>query len=297
MSGIDLRQPNIPSGSDHEMLIAMRSYLYQLREQLQFAFDTLEHTNAPSGTTNTTTIITQGGQGSSSTKPPTEEEAELTFNAIKAFIINSAEIVDSYFQKIDDRILAKGHYVAQTEFEGYQREAEDKYVGRASYDTYVADFETRLETNANNIQLSNHLTETVKADLTKKIDNDVGEVKDELSQNSEVYGYEKEYAMIRKSQGFIKAGFLGENNGKKEYGIEIGLEEKENGRTRQSIGRFSSERVVLYDQNGMPGAELNNNSLLADNVIVDKKQQMGKFIDTVDSRGNIITKWVGERSV
>jgi hypothetical protein len=41
----------------------------------------------------------------------------------------------------------------------------------------------------------------------------------------------------------------------------------------------------------------NNSSLLADNVVIDKKQQTGMFVDIVDANGNITTKWVGERSV
>lgn len=298
---VDFRQPNI-SGNDHEMLIGIRSYLYQLREQLQYFADDLEKNGVAGGgggiTNNTTTIINQStSSGTGEIKPPTEEEAELTFNAIKSFIIKSADIVDSYFQKIDSMILSTGKYVAQTDFDGYKQDAEDKYVDKDDYNSYVAEVNGKLDVNADNITLTYNLTEELGKDLKEKIDNDVGKVKEGLDAQKDVYQYSEEYAMIRKSQGYIKAGFLGEiNDGKKEYGIEIGYEQDDGSRTAKSVGRFSSERVVFYDQNGQPGAELNNNALLTDRIVIDKQQQTGKFIDIVDANGNIITKWVGERN-
>ena len=84
---VDFRQPNI-SGNDHEKIQALVSYLYQLREQHQYAFDDLEKNGVSvggGGIIQNTTVI-QGG-GTSEGKPPTEEEAELTFNSIKNFII------------------------------------------------------------------------------------------------------------------------------------------------------------------------------------------------------------------
>lgn len=293
---VDFRQPNI-SGNDHEKIQALVSYLYQLREQLQYAFDDLEKNGVSvggGGIIQNTTVI-QGGSTSEG-KPPTEEEAELTFNSIKNFIIKSADIVESYYQKIDSMILSTGRYVAQTEFQGYQQEADGKYVDKANYNSYVAEVESRLDVHTTDIEINHSFTEILGANLEKRIESEVGEVESKLEKQEAVYQYADEYAMIRKAQGYIKAGYLGETDeGKKEYGIEIGLEQGDGSQTTKSIGRFSSDRVLLYDQNGNPGAELNNNSLLADNVIIDKKQQTGKFVDIVDSRGNITTKWIGER--
>lgn len=293
---IDLRQPNI-QGNDHEKIQALVSYLYQLREQLQYAFDDLEKNGVSvggGGIIQNTTVI-QGG-GTTEGKPPTEEEAELTFNSIKNFIIKSSDIVESYYQKIDSMILSAGRYVAQTDFQGYQKEVEDTYVDKSNYDTYMAEVESRLNVHTTDIEINHSFTETLGARLEDKIENEVSGVNDKLTAQGKVYQYSEEYAMIRKAQGYIKAGFLGETDeGQKEYGIEIGLDQSGEGQTTKSIGRFSSQRVLLYDQNGNPGAELNNNSLLADNVIIDKKQQTGKFVDIVDARGNITTKWIGER--
>ena len=299
---VDFRQPNI-SGSDHEMLLGIRSYLFQLREQLQYFADDLQKNGVAGGgggiTNNTTTIINQStSSGTGEIKPPTEEEAELTFNAIKSFIIKSSDIVDSYYTKIDSMILATGKYVAQTEFAGYKENADEKYVDKANYNTYVAEVEARLEVHSTDREVNHTLTEAIGKDRTEKIDSEVGKVKEDLAGYGRVYQYEGEAAIIRKSQGYIKAGFLGETaEGEKEYGIEIGLEESEGSASVKSIGRFSSQRVVLYDQNGQPGAVLNNSSLLADNVVIDKQQQTGKFVDIVDANGNITTKWVGKRNV
>ena len=76
--GIDIRLPNINAQTTEGQMSQMQSYLHQLVEQLNWAFSTVS--DAQSG--NTSNIVTD--------KPIEEispEEAENTFNSIKALII------------------------------------------------------------------------------------------------------------------------------------------------------------------------------------------------------------------
>lgn len=110
---VDLRQPAF-YGTEKEKLQQMSDYLFQLKDQLQWAFENIEADGiVGGGGTSTTTVITQTTE-STETRPPTEEEAELTFNAIKALIIKSADIVDAYYTEINSRL--EEIYVASSDF-------------------------------------------------------------------------------------------------------------------------------------------------------------------------------------
>ena len=117
----DLRQPSI-QGNDHEKIQAIISYIYQLREQLQYEFDNLDINGAVGGggiIQNSTTIVNPGGQSN-------EQNAEATFESIKGFIIKSSDIINSYYTRINELILESGIYVAQDGFNTYKSEMETK---------------------------------------------------------------------------------------------------------------------------------------------------------------------------
>lgn len=102
---IQIKTPNITAATDRERLAQMQSYLYQMAQQLQWAFSTIESGNA--GTQNGTASPT-----SKTTKATVD--AETTFATIKNLIIKSADIVDAYYEKINKRL--EGEYVAQSDF-------------------------------------------------------------------------------------------------------------------------------------------------------------------------------------
>lgn len=110
---LDIRKPNI-SGTRDEQLAQMRSYLFQLSEQLQWAFENVEGTSGAGGG--------GGGMPTSSkqstveiiTKPTNEAEAQATFDAIKSLIIKSADIIDAYTEEIGTKL--ESSYVSESEF-------------------------------------------------------------------------------------------------------------------------------------------------------------------------------------
>ena len=107
---LDLRQPNL-TGSDHEVLMGLKSYLLQLRDQLQWAFANLDGVGsegATSGAVSNTTII------NSTSVPSNEKDAKATFDAIKSFIIGSADFANAYFDEVSTRL--DGAYAAKGEY-------------------------------------------------------------------------------------------------------------------------------------------------------------------------------------
>ncbi len=103
---IDIRLPNI-SGTDHEKVEQIRSYLYQFAEQMNWALNNLDST--------VSTAVSQA------TKTPSvagaEAERQNNFSSIKALIIKSADIVNAYYEEINRRL--EGIYVAESEFGTY----------------------------------------------------------------------------------------------------------------------------------------------------------------------------------
>ena len=106
---IDIRFPNITAKDEAGQLIQVKSYLIQLAEQLNWALNTVE--TAQSGTATPSVVINKG---------VTQQEAESTFNSIKALIIKSADIVKAYEETIFTNF--NGKYFADSDFGTYIEE-------------------------------------------------------------------------------------------------------------------------------------------------------------------------------
>jgi hypothetical protein len=107
---IDIRRPNINGLSDSQRLEQVRSYLYQVADQLNYAFNTIE--------TSTTKAVQNAIEAVSSPSDP--ESIESNFNAVKSLIIKSSDIVNAYYEEITKRL--EGVYVAQSDFGKYTEE-------------------------------------------------------------------------------------------------------------------------------------------------------------------------------
>ena len=105
MSTIDIRRPNITGNTPQEQLLQMRSSLYQISEQLNWAFNTIQ-VGAGSPTVNV--------QQSTTSEATSPEEVQNSFNEIKALIIKSADIVDAYYDKICQKL--EGEYKGLSDF-------------------------------------------------------------------------------------------------------------------------------------------------------------------------------------
>ena len=118
--GLDLRLPNITGVTEREQLSQIKSYLYQLAQQLQWALSTVE-TSSASNQVSSQKVIVQAQA----------KNAEVDFNSLKALIIKSADIVDAYYDEISDRLT--GLYVASSDFGTYIQET-DAQIKKTSTD-------------------------------------------------------------------------------------------------------------------------------------------------------------------
>ncbi len=103
---LQLRLPHI-TGDTAQQLAQLKSYLYQMVEQLNWALDT----GLPEAAASTPAAAAPSGKAA---------DPQETFSSIKALIIKSADIVKAYSQQIGDRL--EDRYVAQSEFGTYQQD-------------------------------------------------------------------------------------------------------------------------------------------------------------------------------
>lgn len=108
----EFRYPNITGATEREQLSQVKSYLYQLVEQLQFALTTVE----------SSAVSAYVPQKPTASSLETPENAVVTFASIKALIIKSADIVNAYYDEINTRL--EGLYVAESDFGIYVEQTE-----------------------------------------------------------------------------------------------------------------------------------------------------------------------------
>ena len=201
---IDIRLPNITSNTPEGQMGEMRSYIYQLAEQLNWAFNTISEAQ---NTGNTSNIAIDKGNGVKESISP--EEAQSTFNSIKALIIKSADIVRAYEDTIINNF--KGKYFAESDFGTYIEETARKEIANS---TSVTDVISKVATITNE-------------DGTGTLD--------ELKDN------------IRETNAYIRRGILDQDaNGNDIVGVEIG-ETNETG-TFVKCARFTGEKLSFYDE-------------------------------------------------
>ena len=106
----EIRLPNITATTEKGQLEQIRSYLYQLAQQLNWAMD-----NIGSKAGETVKKIE-----ASSPQKNAVEQAQATFSEVKSLIIKSADIVNAYYEEINRRL--EGVYLAQSDFGDYKQE-------------------------------------------------------------------------------------------------------------------------------------------------------------------------------
>ena len=147
--GIELRLPQINGKTDREQLAQIKSYLYQMAQQLQWALNNV----SPSAGN----VVVQQPTTAKATAR-SEADVLTDFNAIKSLIIKSADIVNAYYVEINRRL--DGEYVARSDFGSYTERTSQEINENSTeierlftnVQTIVSDLETLqysiIETNA-----------------------------------------------------------------------------------------------------------------------------------------------------
>lgn len=222
---INLRLPNITGKTESEQLSQIKSYLYQFAEQLQWALGAVE-----GGTSN----VVQKNPSLSTTK---KEDPTSNFNELKGLIIKSAEIVNAYYEKIDNLLKLSGEYTASSDFGTFQEETLNALSANSK----------RIEQNI--------------ADLQSIYDEN-GNIKAELLVNGHIYSGIIEYAKDGEAIVGIEIGQT----------TKDGDVEKFN-----KFARFTAERLAFYDAmyQEEPVAYISNYMLVITNAWVKGKLHLG----------------------
>lgn len=228
---INIRLPNINGRTDSEQLSQIRSYLYQFAGQLQWALSTIES----GGTTGA--VVQQ--TGSASVK---KEDPVSNFNQMKGLIIKSADIVNAYYEKIDNLMKLSGDYVAQSEFGEYSQK-------------------TTALVNANSTEIEQLFTNL----------QEISETVDGLYDSTiETQAYLKSGLLYY------------DDNGAPVYGLEIGqtntIGDEE---VFNKFARVTADRMSFYDANGTEVAYVSDYKLFITNAEVTGTLKLGGFeVDT-----------------
>jgi hypothetical protein len=224
---IDIRLPNINGKTEAQQLSQIKSYLYQFAGQLQWALSAVEAGGSPSY------LMQKAGPGGA-TK---EDTAASNFAELKALIINSADIVEEYYERIDALLKLSGEYTAYSEF-GVFRE------------------ETLNQLSANNSKIE----QNVKS--LQQIFDTEGNIRAELLVNGHIYSGIIEYAKDGEAIVGIEIG---------QTTVEDGVE------TFNKFARFTADRLAFYDATYQdePVAYISNYMLVITNAWVKGNLELG----------------------
>lgn len=233
---IDIRLPNINGRTDSEQLAQIRSYLYQFASQLQWALGAVEAGNGSSNVPQQTTSGTTA-----------KEDPVSNFNQFKGLIIKSADIVNAYYEKIDELLKLSGEYTAHGEF-----------------GTFVE--ETRNELSATNAKIEQNITDL------QSIYDENGHIKAELLVEGHIFSGIIEYAKDGEAIVGIEIG---------QTTTVDGVE------TFNKFARFTAERLEFYDAmvQNEPVAYISNYMLVITNAWVKGSLKIGSGFEFDTSNG------------
>ena len=246
--GFNIRIPNITASDPKEQIKQVHSYLFQVVEQLNWALNNIE----------TTIDATKKVDNIPTESNAQEDDSINTFNGIKGLIIKSADIVNAYYEEIDNLLKLSGNYVAEASFPG----------GSA---TFVQNTNNTL--NANSESITNFLTnqQQILSDI-EVINNQIIDV-----------------------NSYIKSGLLfTDDDGVPIYGLEVGQKtEKDGVEVFNQYARFTANKLSFFDSNGYEAAYISDKKLYIGNVEIKFSFAMGGFVDYVHIDKSIVTKWLG----
>ena len=242
---IDIRLPNITGKTDSEQLAQIRSYLFQFASQLQWALSTVEGVGG-----GTPVVLQKNSAAVADGRGPVNN-----FNQLKDLIIKSADIVEAYYEKIDEMLKLDGYFLA------------------------ASDFGTFVEETNNTLAATD---KRIEQDLVSKqtIFDEKGNIKTELLVNGHIYSGIIEYAKSGEAIVGIEIGQTPEENGTKVF---------------NRFARFTADRLAFYDAayQNEPVAYISNYMLVITNAWVKGNLKVGPGFE-FDTSNGLALRWVEE---
>ena len=252
-----LRLPNI-NGTDSEMIRQIRSYLYQLIPELQFALS-----NASESKTTSADKKTTPQAAVPSTISPAQVNPQITFEKILPLILKSGDVIVEEFSPEIKKVL-EGEYVVVSDFGAY-RDKTDQTITENSANTTLA-FSRLMELSEN---------------YDEKF----------LSTDKSVEELQGEVQRIDTS-AYIRVGLI--DSITNTYGIEVGREDEVNGdKAFKAFARFTPSRLSFYDQSNTEVAYISDYKFQMWDAEILRTMYMGKFEEKVQSNGDVVVKWAG----
>ena len=114
----DFRKPNITATTTEGQLSQVKSYLYQLTNQLNFALKAAEDEEKKK-------VYSSSDNNKNGTQTKSEEDtAQDTFLKVKNLIIKSADIVNAYYEVISTKL--RGEYSVLSDYGTFKQTTEAK---------------------------------------------------------------------------------------------------------------------------------------------------------------------------
>ena len=251
---MNLRYPNITGKTPEEQVNQIRSFLYNLVEELN-----LQESNDHAVTNQQNSVYATAPVSLSGDK---EDSPAATFNKVKALIIKSADIINAYEAEIQKTF--DGKYLAQSEFGVYERITQQSvtYNSRRINSAFTeiqriqGEFERLLETQA---YVRQGLLFTVGEN--EKLEEELGQ---DLPDGAGVYG--------------VEVGQITTMDGVKVF---------------NKFARFTAYGMTLYDDNGNMAAYITDSRLNIPHAVIKSSLTRGGFQETILADGSSVERWVG----
>jgi hypothetical protein len=259
----DLRLPNITGTTEKEQLLQIKGYLHQLVSQLQWALNSTvtpgQNAVLVSSSNSSQQVVSQVGG---------EKDAAAKFAEIKPLIIKSAEIVEAYYEEINEMLV--GMYVAESDF-GTFKERTEQYKESTS---------TSINTVFSNLQE----VELNFGDTMEGVNSEIDGIKDTIKSIN--------YNIVDTTAN-IKSGLLYyDKNEIPVYGYEVGQSNVVDGvEVFKKYARFTADRLSFYGQNDAEVAYISDYKLYITNAEVTSTLKLGGY--RVDTTSGLAFKWAG----
>lgn len=253
---MNLKYPNITGKTPVEQIVQLKSFLYQLVEELNLQEGSASAVVANAGNGKALPVA-----GSAGGKHEDGETPVATFTQIRDLIIKSADIVNAYYEEINSRL--DGVYVAESDFGTYRKE-----ISQEIQDT--ADGITRKFASLQELSGKIEALINTEAYVRQGLLFTVGEenLEEELGQDLD--------------------------DGAEVYGVEVGQTIAEEGvETFRKFARFTAYGMTLYDNNGELSAYITDSRLNIPHAVIKNSFIRGGFEETINSDGSTVERWVG----
>ncbi len=138
---MNVRSPNLINGTAEEQIGQIKSYLFQLSQELNYAYGEIDKQISEFKPSPSVKGL--------NAKAVNNNNALERFNEVKSLIIKSADIVDAYYDKMDLRF--SGYYLAQSDFGSYSQATDNQIaINSSGIQSLLTDIQ-KLDTELNGI--------------------------------------------------------------------------------------------------------------------------------------------------